>query len=370
MSIIIKLIFTNEISVPELKRFNDASDWCRLFRVAERQRVLYPLIIKLESILNEKGEEKILQIIENEKERYFFKTKRALMLLENIALILNNSIEYLVIKTLDDYPNIPSDDMDILVRKKDIEKIQHLFKYVKYEPLKIEIGTQASFGEMTEKRHFLYEIDDVNLEVEIYPDFSTYGETLLNIENMFTNSQSININNNNVFIPSPEDSLYLICLHSVFKHSGVVRLSDLYHAIRIIKNNILNWNYILRESYDNGTLIAILHFLFLVDEFYRENTGTNLLPPSFYSSDFYHYSEKRKHISEIPYLISFTKYLQINLYKIIFDLNAGRIQSAIFSAQTTLIRCSGRLLRFVLTYTYRKGLKHWGWYDSTKIEYS
>lgn len=130
------------------------------------------------------------------------------------AELFNNKIDYAIFKTLKPFPYIPS-DIDILVRRNDIEKINKLLYNRRYTLL--------------EKNRFCISIRrDVTIDLYIEPSVSNiaYLRTDLLLEHI----RDMEYNGISVTFLKPEAEIVGIISHSYFKEQ-MVTLNDYYALV-------------------------------------------------------------------------------------------------------------------------------------------
>jgi len=361
----VDLLFPNRESTLKGPRELDLSiDLAQLFELARRERVLVALLQALldhsKVILAPRQAQTIRERLK-ECER---KSQVALTLLSFVQNSLRRSlVSFTIFKTMDDFPHIPSEDIDLLVPKSNLKEAEVALMGLEIKPYLLERGPLAYLGETKGKRIFHFRLHDQDFEIELYPDLTVLGEQYIPTKMVIDESRTMNFGGFPVLVPSPEHYLGIITMHTLFKHGGLIRLSDFYHASRLLRDKKLDWNQIFESASGNGTLLGLRLFIEIANEFYFDRHKEILLPkiktiPHTMSP----------HITEIPYRVPFLTLLLVYLYKIVSDLARLKIGSAIRTWQTCVFKATGRLLYFILSSSGRiSALKRWGWYPSTKF---
>ena len=345
-----------------------------ILEIAERERVFYPVLqafLKyIDLVGNPDAEQDINFHIQQILKDYQHRSNLVIKLLLMIRNELDKAdVENVIFKTIDNYPNIPSQDLDIAVKKTDVERASTLLLNLEKLPYSYEIGTQSFLGETPNKRYFQYKLEDYHFEVELYPEITVIGEKYFDLEKVLKTSKEITIDQQKFKVPSNEDAFQIIMFHAIFKHGGLLRFSDIYHGIRLINQGQLNWNVIFVSGTDNGTSAALYYFINFLNEFYLKYHGENLLPKRIDKAVRSHRVNGGKLIiTEIPHRISFFKLTAIYLIKFFTDISHFDLISSIRTFQMSFFKLSGRVIRVIFIAVKKDSfLKVFGWYESDKI---
>ncbi len=330
-----------------------------LIALADDNRILYTLLHRLLTLPDNtlgNEERKTIELLDE----YIRRASTALSLICNIQEALTNSgIGFSTFKTFDDYPNIPSRDIDIVINKEDLERAKKAILEIDIKPLTYEKGTLAYLGESTEKRYFYYRINGFEFEVELYPGLTVLGEKYLTSKEIIQNARSLEIAEHKIQIPSPEDALIIIVVHSFYKHGGLIRICDISSGIRLIKNNHLDWQYIFDTAQRRGLTPALYSFLALVDGLHKKLLRQNLLPRTIAAKIGSNSFTQHLEMKHVPYRLPVIFLASIFLYKIVADAFSLQFLSTLKSFQTGFFKISGRVLGLILELTH-KSIVSWG----------
>jgi len=367
IKLLINLLFSDEENRLKQEVIRSDIDWDMLLTIAQRERVLSPVLTRIMSVLSSEPYNNTKSLVQKKLDECRERSRTALGLISGIQDVLTkDKIGFVVFKTLDDYPNIPSEDIDIMIVKEDIRKAEDAFLNLETKPYLYEKGPLAYTGETPEKRHFHFKLGVFHFEVELYPELTLLGEEYIPAVDIIRNLSPKNFDGKTVFLPSQEDDLLILVIHAVFKHGGLIRLSDIYTAKRLLENEHLDWSHIFSRSYESWIIVGLIYFLDIINSFFSEQYGRPLLP-----NHVLHFTKSLSkkgipRIREIPYRIPW--FALFYIYKTIADASRLRWCSALKTFQACIFKTFGRTLFCIykLTHTY-SSLKRWGWYLSIKL---
>jgi hypothetical protein len=103
------------------------------------------------------------------------------------------------------------------------------------------------------------------------------GEHKFYVNQIIENGSWIKVEGQDFLISSPEDQLILQALQRVVQRS-YLRLSDVVSTITLLRQDVLDWDYILKNVKELNTFYGLASYLSFVEQIYS-NTFTSLLPP-------------------------------------------------------------------------------------------
>ncbi|MBN3038376.1 MAG: nucleotidyltransferase family protein [Candidatus Omnitrophica bacterium] len=185
------------------------------------------------------------------KER--MRVKKNLQFLSEIKAILDKEkIEYLVIKSLDNYPDIGR-DLDIFIlsdRDKAVQALLARFKGTIARPVISEVladKTNIEFNGLP--------------KVEIHHQrLGVLGEDLLYPKIILRNKKLEDIDARPFFVPCDEDRVILAAEHRINRHFNL-RICDVYNALRFTKQANFDWNYLWDTAKTLGLKDSVAFYL-------------------------------------------------------------------------------------------------------------
>lgn len=160
-------------------------------------------------------------------------------------------------------------DLDILIRKKDFHKVKKIIvesggKYERNLTDKQEKAALKYYYELS----FLFGENQIPIEVHwafVQPFFAFEFD----VNEVFERSQKISIHDKEISTLSNEDLLIFLCVHGS-KHFWT-RLSWVCDIAKLIQNQPINWDAVIRRAKDSGSLrmlklgVFLARDIFLVD---------------------------------------------------------------------------------------------------------
>lgn len=335
-------------------------DWNSLIRLAERNRVLFRFLRTFSATSHPKIGVSQRSLIREKMCECDQKIKKAIELVGMVQRALQaHDVGFVVFKTLDDYPDI-AEDIDVLITRRDVGRVEEALFDLEIEPSLYKEG--QFLGESREKRHFYFNLKDFQFDVELYPKFTNFGEEYIHEPDVIKRSRLSSVGGLMVRVPSPEDTLLITCVHSMYRHGGLIRLSDVYNVMGILKNERLDWRYIINVSYESGIMVGLLYFLAIVDDFNFKFYGGSLLP-RYLANCVRRYPRFRPLSARTSGRIPLIALLSIFAYKFLFDVRKLRLRGALRTLKSCMVKTSGSALHSTLL-AMRKydSLKRWGWY--------
>ena len=235
----------------------EASEWYRLFHMAEANVVFIRLMKKIQEMNTFTFPEEILLEYEEQK-----KWRRgAMALLELVSRELQKAgIEFVVIKTLDQYPDM-GHDVDILV----LEKYSHFHRF----------STQVLKGALEKQNLSDLLAGKGSYRIEQFPALEVHcgklgqvGEHKQFAKDIFKRRVLQSFNGYSCFVPSPEDRILIAVLARMYRHFNI-RICDLVNSITIIKSFDIDWEFLREESERMGILPGVQIYLWYLQQIHQ-----------------------------------------------------------------------------------------------------
>ena len=200
------------------------------------------------------------------------RTSRMLQLIGKISQVFEEEgIDFLVIKTLDHYPDMGNDvDIFVLDGYKGVDAV-----------IKNGFGAsvlEASVGDkLAGKRN--YKVNGYPFALEVhYNRLGQVGEHKAYPKILMRNRQTAAIDGIKTFIPSPEDQLILRVIQRIYRHFNI-RISDVFNTINALNHNDLNWNYLLDITKQIGIFEGLCLYMSYMNQIYRKFFEYDMLSP-------------------------------------------------------------------------------------------
>jgi len=335
------ILFEKDFSINKYTK----SELNELFKFAEKSRVLFRLLKKISD--NSKYKRQISKnLIRCEK-----KLEKTVKLIDSSQKVLSkNNIPFSIIKMVVDFPDVGA-DVDVLILEKDLREAKKAILTLK--PDFMEKGIKGS--EYYKKEHFGFRFEDISFqtEIELYPKFSSQGETYIPEERIIDRSVIFDYNGIKIIAPSPEDRILITVIHTMFRHGGLIRIMDIINTLDLIENEDLDWNFIYSEAKKYGILQAFLFFVNIINDVcIRYNRKTNL--PSFLIK-----AKKtpfRYDFDYIPFRVPLHLLLLVFGPKFIHDICRLKLSSSVKLARTYATHSAGRFLIFFSNFFKRTSI--------------
>ena len=261
-SIILRLLLDGAMKPDEKKTVS----WGDLLHIAAQNGVLIRVVDQLETIGLEP--------------RHFFsaavremraRNQRKLALIARIGRqCVGARVEFIFPKVVQSYPDMTG-DIDLYIAARSLDADRNILKGFQAAPLKRTLRNRI---EGTAN----YRLPGCDSVLEIHHGrVGMLGEHKLYISQLIENSRYVLAEGEEFLIPSPEDQLILQALQRVVQRS-YLRLSDVVSTINILRQNRLNWSYILKTVNSLNTVYGLSCYLSFVDQIYRETFGDSVLP--------------------------------------------------------------------------------------------
>lgn len=303
--------------------------------VAERNRTLCRVITSGRESSSELFEDKI-KICEK-------KFQRTLRLIKEVQRALDSAdVQYSIFKTIDDFPDV-GDDIDILINEKNLPEAKRAI--MSLNPCSRSKGLYGL--EYSKKEHFNFRNKDKSIEVELYPKFTSQGETYIPEEEIINRSIHETFDGIRIKIPSSEDRFLITVTHSMYRHGGLIRIIDVFNTIEFLKREHLDWEFVVLEAKKAGILMGLLLFIDIIDKV-STKYNTRITVPNFLKITKIPF---KFNSDDIPFRIPTHLLSLIFTSKFMHDLLKLRWYSAVKVFQTGLIHLVGRFLIFFGTVT-------------------
>lgn len=238
--------------------------------------------------------------------------------------------EYVFFKTLEHYPDL-GNDIDILTPGKGIIQIMNVFS-----------GKYGATRSIVEKLTGKFIINLQNLcFLEFYSSLSNFGEKYLSEDSIVKRSKLIEINGFKFKVPSNEDAFLIIIIHSMYRHGGILKLSEFYQAVLILGSNSIDWNYLYNMCHTWGITAGLFCFLNIISSVYSDSKLLACLPDL---RQINFPNCKKYVVRKFPFHVSFSTIIQLFLFKSIHDLRNKRIKSAFKTSLSCLYKMFERII--------------------------
>lgn len=152
-------------------------------------------------------------------------------------------IKCVIIKFHNDFHN----DIDMLaIDNDDFNNAVVILKKLGYRPEKM----------MFYKVMFIRQIDP-DLRMHLHREVSWHNSIYHDKYLIWKKKKELQMNNNSIYIPCPEDHVITTLAHTIFEN-GFVTLNDIFEIVRALTTNNVDRKYILRTIYEQGWYDAFL----------------------------------------------------------------------------------------------------------------
>ena len=261
-SIILRLLLDDAVDPIEERTIL----WGDLLHIAAQNGVLIRVVDKLEKI--------------GVSRRHFFsasvgdmrvRNRRKLELIGRIGEgCVEEDIPFIFPKVFQNYPDMPGDiDLYISLRSPHADAV--ILRGLNAAPVKRNLRNRID-GTAN------YRIPGCDSMLEIHHGrVGMLGEHKFFVSQIIERGKWAKVEGQDFLIASPEDQLILQALQRVVQRS-YLRLSDVVSTITLLRRDVLDWDYILKNVKDLNTFYWLGSYLSFVEQIYS-NTFTSLLPP-------------------------------------------------------------------------------------------
>ena len=193
------------------------------------------------------------------------KDSEAFELIKNV--FSRNGIEFILIKSDGSFP-YESDNIDVLIKPKNLRKVAKLLNGVGYYEL-VNIREPHKFL-FRNKTYF--EV----LPLHIHTQVEWEGTRFVSSQDLW-NRCRLASDNHGFLVPSPEECILITIAHLFFENHEI-KLGDIFKVTEKIKNCDIDWDYMLDRSSKLYWGSAFSLTLLLMDLVYKELYKRPLLP--------------------------------------------------------------------------------------------
>ena len=247
-------------------------DWDYLIKFCSYHELLPLLFLKYNHQLPPEKQEKF-------RVNYYFSIARNMVLMEEFLKLKTKfektGIEFLPLKGIDFintiYPDInfrSMTDIDILVPKQKLKKCEQIvINNLGY--YKILAGKKEKYW-LNYHCHLMYHkiLSGINIHLELHwaLDFRRFKN--INFEQLWNRRKKIFINDTEINILSPEDTIISLGLHQRRFHNPLI-IKNIMDAYFILNNYTIDWNYIIMIAYKYRLRTTINLLLNAIQEIYK-----------------------------------------------------------------------------------------------------
>ena len=284
--------------------------------------------------------------------------KRAQKTLELISdaqrVLEEDGVRFCIFKTVPDFPDL-NHEIDILIEYEDLAKADGSLR--RLEPSEVGVGS----WEIPDKKHYLYHRDGEEYEIELYPKFTEFGEDYIPDSEVISRARRVTLQGVDVRCPTVEDELLVICTHTIYRHGGIIKLSDVYSAVRMLREDEPDMAFIYDYAQRLGVAAGLDEFLSFVCEYYMARAGKDIRP-----SMLHHRVSTRKYrihdAMPFPHRLHTCKMTSLLAGKVWRDIRRNGLCSGYPSFKTLITKVASRLIYIALKLTRQeRGLRWFGW---------
>ena len=263
-------------------------------------------------------------------------------------------VGFCIFKSVPDFPDLNA-EIDVLVRGEARQVADEALRSL--EPVSVGKGS----WETPDKLHYVYSLDGEEYDVELYPRFTEYGEVYIPDDSVIDRARMVALEGTEVRCPTVEDELLVVCTHTMYRHGGIIKLSDVVAAVRMLRDQGVD----LGQTYDNARLCGVTRgldlFLSWINGYYETRFGNTILPPSMLSR-LPDSNVVRASAIAFPYRFSAMSVTCLLMDKVYQDLKQRRLSSAYAGSKTLATKFASRVLYTAFRLTKQEqALKRFGW---------
>jgi len=271
------LLYYSNPSIEEVKRkpkikWNN-TNWAYIISNASKNDVEYILCKNLCKLKSRNLPRTVLHKLINIMricELQLVKLRLSMQLLHDS--LSEHGIPFIVFKTMAPY-NYVMCDIDVLVRSEDYTQAQqNLSKARLTRAKRMSRGTSFTGNDI-----LLIDLHENLCWDSIGRGGS--GPQIVDIESIWNRKVTLKVNDVEIFIPSPEDEILILCAHSIFQHHYVT-LGDFFYIFELLKRHKIDWEYLLNSprQYNWGLIFYLL--LRILSSRYEILYEANIVPQS------------------------------------------------------------------------------------------
>ena len=199
------------------------------------------------------------------------RNQRKLELIGSIGeACVEGDVSFIFPKIFQNYPDMPGDiDLYVSLRSPHVDAV--ILRGLSAMPVRRNLRNRID-GSAN------YRLPSCDSLLEIHHGrIGMLGEHKFYVKQVIEKGNWIKMEGQDFLIASPEDQLILQALQRVVQRS-YLRLSDVVSTITLLRNDVLDWDYILKNVKELNTFYGLGSYLSFVEQIYS-NTFTSLLPP-------------------------------------------------------------------------------------------
>lgn len=233
-----------------LENFN----YSYLLKVLQKNRITVRWFNKTKWLFNNEFKDKIELILKEENNRL----KKTIELTGKIIEEFKKcKLRLLVIKTLDNYPDLGHDvDMFTDAPIKEIDNI-----FLSIFKAKLEIPSLPE--KIAHKRN--YKIDGFATFELHCAKLGELGEETFLAKDLISNYETAQVGGITVHIPKAEYRLLITVLQRIYRHFNI-RICDIYNTMQLIQNNLIDWQYLKKISRKYGIWEGVSLYLSYINK--------------------------------------------------------------------------------------------------------
>ncbi|MDR7666855.1 nucleotidyltransferase family protein [Methanosarcina sp. Z-7115] len=291
-----RLNISKEIKYKIEKILNESLDWNYILECSVRQGISPLFYWNLSKIGN--GKDVPSEVMKSLQKTYYRNFARNMLLYDELSKVLmafrGAGIDTIVLKGAflaeGIYKNIglrPMNDIDLLVKEKDLQKAKRELTKLMYFTPKIIFPTklheQFQMACSNELPPFVHETRKICIEIhwDIQPPQSSYK---VDINEFWNSAKSIKIDDIEALTFAPEDILQHLCLH-LHKHINsssappAKPLRDYCDIAEVIKHykETINWESLIKSSNDHRIEEPIFQGLYIANKYFEAFVPENVL---------------------------------------------------------------------------------------------
>lgn len=325
-------------------------EWEDFFNYTRSNRVLFRVLKELERVDYVDNKELFKKKIKYCKEflRY------GLEIIDKIQeAFQKEGVRFVIFKTIDDFPDL-GEDIDVLILEEELPQAKKVL--LRLKPHSIEKGIWGS--EYAKKLHIKFKNEKWDVEVELYPKFSLKGESYISEKEIIDNSSYVTLYGYKIKIPSQEDSFLLRVIHSIYRHGGLIRITDIVNTIIFLKYNRFDWDKFISKVKRLGLLKGSIIFVSIIKKFIEDKEVKDNLERAFRNIKIISLSNDKLPPFRIPAALLLIAFWE----KFLHELYKWRIINVIKLLYVCILHL---LVRMIISISYligqRKIIKKFGW---------
>ncbi|MFH0764098.1 MAG: hypothetical protein V1927_03765 [Candidatus Omnitrophota bacterium] len=241
---------TGSMLNPAYKGDRKELEFNRILSVLNKNRLTVRWLRSNEKLLTAAETEQVKPILEEEGLRL----DRAVDVIGKVTEEFEKrNLRIMVIKSLDNYPDL-GHDVD-LCTDAPIEEIDNIL--IGLYKAKLDVPTLAE--KIAVKRNYKMP-NNITLEVHC-SRLGEFGEEKRFVRGLLSERVKVNITDDKTaYVPKAEYRLLLCVLQRMYRHFNI-RICDVYNTIRLINDNVINWEYLKEISLKYGIWEGVLLYL-------------------------------------------------------------------------------------------------------------